>query len=183
MTIRQARLEDAPAIALVHVESWRSSYTGIMPGDYIARQTVERRQQMWQSILNNPDAKTRLFVAVDDVSGQIVGFVACGPQRDNNIHDFDGELYAIYLLDSAQGKGYGRGLAKAAGRCLKDDGYHAMLLWVLDENPKARSFYEAMGGELLEIDQMYDMNGQTLREIAYGWRDLNALANHQPKPR
>jgi hypothetical protein len=35
MIIREAELYDAAAIAIVHVDSWRSTYRGIIPEDYL----------------------------------------------------------------------------------------------------------------------------------------------------
>ncbi len=38
--IRPATLEDATAIAAIHVQSWRETYAGIMPEEVIGRLSV-----------------------------------------------------------------------------------------------------------------------------------------------
>jgi hypothetical protein len=48
-----------------------------------------------------------------------------------------------------------------------------MVVWVLKENP-ARGFYERMGGVKVG-EQMIEIGGATLPEIAFGWADLGVL--------
>ena len=55
-----------------------------------------------------------------------------------------GELYAIYVLPSAWSTGAGRALLERAEERLADD-YDEATLWVLEDNPRARRFYEAAG--------------------------------------
>jgi len=42
--IREATVEDAEAIAKVHVNSWQAAYQGILPDGYLAKLTVEPRR-------------------------------------------------------------------------------------------------------------------------------------------
>jgi GNAT superfamily N-acetyltransferase len=174
MPIRFAQPEDALPIARVHVASWRTSYTGLVPESFFASRSVEYREKMWREVLSTPDHPTRLYVAVDDDRGEVVGFVAGGPNRDEDTVHYDGELYAIYLLESAQGKGYGRGLAIAMANYLLHAGFKSMILWVFEENPRARRFYEGMGGVLVsDTAKEFVIDDKTLREVAYGWQDLS----------
>ncbi|MER3443492.1 MAG: GNAT family N-acetyltransferase, partial [Meiothermus sp.] len=78
MTVRPARPDDAPAIARVHVDSWRETYAGIVPNEFLAGLSYERREQMWRSGLEHPGWKGGLFVA-EDPEHRVVGFVAGGP--------------------------------------------------------------------------------------------------------
>ena len=41
VTIREARIEDAPGIAKVHVDSWRTTYAGIVSAANPARRFYE----------------------------------------------------------------------------------------------------------------------------------------------
>jgi 16S rRNA U516 pseudouridylate synthase RsuA-like enzyme len=45
---------------------------------------------------------------------------------------------------------------------------------VLAENQQARRFYEALGGSIVG-EQRITIGGAELLELAYGWRDLDAL--------
>lgn len=171
MLIREARVEDAPGIAHVHVESWRTTYRAIVPADYLAGLSVEERQAMWADTLHSPGSGTCRFVA-EDASGTLVGFATGGPTRDADT-PYDSELYAIYLLESAQGHGIGRMLAGAVAERLAQAGSRSMLVWALADNP-ACGFYEAMGGQKV-LEREVEIGGARLPEVGYGWTDINVL--------
>ncbi len=169
--IREARPEDAAAIAHVHTASWRTTYRGIVPDDVLANLSEERRELMWARTLV-PESAEFAYVAEDD-AGQIIGFASGGPEREGD-PVYTGELYAIYLLEAAQGKGTGRALLTAVREQLARKGHAAMILWVLAENPACR-FYAALGGVPLR-ETTVEMGGASLREIAFGWA---AMSNEQ----
>jgi L-amino acid N-acyltransferase YncA len=98
MIIRAAHLEDAPGIAHVHVDSWRTTYKGIMPDKTLANLSYEQRTQQWVTRLSKPHRETFIPVAED---GQIVGFVSGGPVRSEQEALYKSELYAIYILSTA----------------------------------------------------------------------------------
>ena len=109
-----------------------------------------------------------MFVAVDD-EGQIVGFADGGSERSRD-SSYDGELYAIYVLKEHQRKGIGKSLFHHVVSHLASNHFHAMLIWVLNDNP-SRYFYESMGGQFIR-EQSIQIGEQQLRESAYGWRNL-----------
>jgi hypothetical protein len=47
MIIREAHSTDAFAIAQVQVDSWRTTYAGIVPTDYLATLSYEQQGQFW----------------------------------------------------------------------------------------------------------------------------------------
>jgi hypothetical protein len=98
MHIRQATMADVAAIARVHVESWRTTYQGILPDDYLANLTYAQREFLWREILSKRGGHSLTYVVEDD-SGDIVGFASGGPERSGD-SVYTGELYAIYLLES-----------------------------------------------------------------------------------
>ena len=59
--IRQAVDTDATGIARVHVDSWRSTYAGIVPAEHLAALDYDRREANWQRIL--ADRRQNVFVA------------------------------------------------------------------------------------------------------------------------
>ena len=170
--VRRAQSEDAPAIAYVHVECWATTYAGLLPEEYIASRTLESRTAMWQRALAEPLPGRCCFVAID-AAGQLVGFAAGGPQPEADL-PYTGELYAIYLLRTAQGIGIGRQLAAHVASALAAEGHRTLLIWVLASNPACR-FYEALGGHPVSRRQVADA-GVTLDEVAYGWEDIGAVA-------
>jgi ribosomal protein S18 acetylase RimI-like enzyme len=176
ITVRRAVQEDATAIALVQVESWRSTYAGLISASTLASLSTVRLQKFWEELLSDPQSRSFLFVA-EAREGQIVGFVSGRPER-NGDQDYPGEVGALYLLQAAQRQGTGRRLMRAAAAELIERGYGAMLLWVLHDNLGARAFYESMGGNFLR-EQTIEIGDQQLHEVAYGWKDLAALAGEK----
>ncbi len=172
MHIRLAQPSDAGGIARVHVDSWRSTYRGMMPDSYLAGLSYEQRENYWRSLLmHSPETPQSIYVAEDD-AGTIVGFACGGIERE---HDpvYRGELYAIYLLADHQKQGIGRELTQAVAQRLLDAGIDSMLVWVLAENP-SRAFYESLGGQYVR-EKPIMIGDVTLTEVAYGWRDLQSL--------
>ena len=177
--VREAHPTDAAGIARVHVDTWRATYRGIVPDDHLDSLTYEARERFWARTLERLAAHRAageahpggLFVAEAPGRG-VVGFAACGREATGD-PQYPGELYAIYVLDAWQGQGLGRRLARAVADRLAAAGLHAMLVWVLADNPMRR-FYEALGGRLLREKQV-EIGGVALDEIAYGWPDTAAL--------
>ena len=171
-TIREAGLADLKAIARVNVESWLTTYRGIVPAQTLARQTMERAETRWTTILSAPAERGFTYVAEDE-SRMVVGYVNGGAERTGNAV-YRGELYAIYLLAEQQRRGTGRRLTLRLAQRLVDEGFASLLVWVLAENRRARQFYEALGGEQV-YEQELEMDGARLPEVAYGWRDIATL--------
>lgn len=144
--IREATVDDARAIAEVHVEGWRWGYRGLLPDEVIDALTVEAREQQWiAGFTEDWHDGDACFVAEDD--GRVVGFVACGPAADEHVSPPPqaGEVFSIYLLDGAQGTGVGREMFATAVAALRAHGFRRALLWVLEANVRSRRFYEAAG--------------------------------------
>jgi len=169
MKIRQASEADTTEIAHVQVDSWRTTYTGIVPEVHLVNLSYEQREAMWR--INLADPERWVYVAEND-EGKIVGFSSGGPERSGHLI-YKGELYAIYLLADYQRKGIGTELARANARKLSQNHFNTMLVWVLAKNP-FRRFYEALGGK--ELNQKEIVIGDTpLIEVAYGWKPLDRL--------
>lgn len=171
MHIRAARPEDADAIARVHVDSWRTTYAGMVPDEHLASLSVERRAAMWRQAMTDHANETFIYVAENE-HGEIVGFVAGGQEREGHTV-YKSELYAIYALKSSHGNGIGRRLMRALAQELLNAGYSSMLLWVLKDNP-TRGFYEHMGGEYV-TEKPIEIGSAELIAVAYGWRDIHPL--------
>jgi GNAT superfamily N-acetyltransferase len=169
--IRAAYPSDAAAVAKVHVDSWRTTYRGIVPDDFLAALSYEQRERLWRGILSPASSSSFVYVA-EDPAGQIVGFASGGPARDAD-PDYSGELYAIYLLQDQQRHGLGRRLIGALVQQLVQAGMTSLLVWVLADNP-ARKFYEALGGQYV-YDKQVSIGNARLVEVAYGWRNARIL--------
>jgi ribosomal protein S18 acetylase RimI-like enzyme len=171
IAVREARKDDVAAIARVHVESWQTTYRGIIPDQVLDSRSPEQRAQRWASTLLNPSSTEFVYVA-EDGSRRVVGFASGGPERTGN-PQFLGELYALYLLALNQRQGIGRRLTYAAVERLHTMGLTSLLVWVLADNPACR-FYEALGGQRVAVQQI-ELGGIALEEVAYGWPDTTHL--------
>lgn len=179
--IRAARPTDAAAIARVHVESWRTTYRGILPDAFLAGLSYDQRAAMWTGILRDPTDQSCVYVA-EGARGTVVGFAAGGPERTGDAV-YTGEVYALYLLTAAQRSGLGRLLFVAVVGQLATAGRPAVLAWVVAANPACR-FYEALEGQRVRVKQEA-IGDVLLDEIAYGWTDTGSLLTsreHAPHP-
>ncbi len=182
-SIGRARLDDAQAIAAVHVAAWRESYAGLVPAEMLASLSVEERTDRWRRILGEPGPTiaTVAFVACAP-GGAVVGFGSCGRQRSAELAGagFGGEFQAIYVLRSAQRRGMGRALMGAMARNLVDRSLQGGALWVLQGNQSALNFYDTLGGVI--VAQREDKRGEGIvfAETAYGWARVTLLAMATP---
>jgi ribosomal protein S18 acetylase RimI-like enzyme len=167
--IRKATLDDADSIARVHVESWQTTYAGIVPQPYLDSLSREARAQNWRQHLAAADP----LILVAEGEPGVFGFACGGKQRDPTLV-YDGELYAIYLLRTAQRQGIGRALARAVAEDLRSRNCRSMIVWVLKLNP-AVAFYKALGGVHV-AEKPIEIGGTRLIEVAFGWSSLAALA-------
>jgi L-amino acid N-acyltransferase YncA len=165
--IRVATLQDAGAIARVHVESWRTTYAGMVPAEYLASLDVGQREVSWREWL-----PLDIDVFVAEVDGEVVGFVGGGAIREP-VEGFDAELFAIYLLRDAQRRGIGMALLKRLAGSLKARGYRSMMAWVLEDNSSGE-FYSRSGGVRVASKEM-EVGGVMLPVVAYGWGDLEGI--------
>ncbi|MBM7662996.1 L-amino acid N-acyltransferase YncA [Bacillus mesophilus] len=165
MMIRHAQVEDIVSIAKIHVDSWRSTYKNIVSEEVLNSLSYEEREELWKKVIPNGG----VFVALDD-TGNIVGFASGGKERTKQYQGYEGEVYAIYLLEDAQRKGFGRKLVQSVVNDLKINNIHSLLIWVLEDNPSCL-FYEALGGQKIDSANI-TIGGVDYTEVAYGWKNL-----------
>jgi GNAT superfamily N-acetyltransferase len=170
--IREASQADAAAIAGVHVASWRATYPGIVPQDYLDSLSTDQRRSDWHRILSDTVSPWSFYVAEND-DREVVGFAGGGPERTGG-RTYAGEMGAVYVLEDYQRLGIGRRLTAAVAGQLLRQGLASMLVWVLADNP-FRAFYEALGGKPAG-ERRIVLGGAELTEVSYGWRDITGLA-------
>lgn len=180
-TIRLARLGDERGIARVHIDSWRTTYTGIMPQSVLEGLSMESRIDLWAKNITRPaHQRMHLSVAQLEESGQIVAFCEVGPTRKPELSPkispeiyYDAEMPAIYTFKEHQGRGIGTMLFCEAVQWLQANGFRSLCLWVLKDN-SSRRFYERMGGQLCGEKQI-TIESNNLTEVAYGWPELHSF--------
>jgi ribosomal protein S18 acetylase RimI-like enzyme len=145
VTLRRATSADAEAVGRIHVESWNVAYRGIMPDDVIARTDLAYRARFWAERIADPDWP----VFVIEENGQRVAFCQMVASRDPDDDPTRvGHITSIHVLPHLRGRGHGRLLMDHVLQEFQKRGFTQVTLWVLDENRKARAFYERYGFEL-----------------------------------
>lgn len=171
MPIRPATFDDAPGLARVQVDSYRTAYADFFPPEYLDQFSYAEQAQDWRDLISDPNWGDLLLVAVDAVN--TVSGYALGRPGQTGIPAYDGELVALHVRADIQRQGVGRGLVRAMARSLRQAGCSAMLLWVIAANTDARAFYERLGAARLHGAQQ--TTGPGILEIAYGWPDLDDI--------
>lgn len=143
MRIREATVADAETIAGIHVRAWQTAYRGQLSDDYLDGLRGEDRLEQHRLGLSQAPPEFRTWVVED--SGVVVGFAVTGPSEDADAEPRVGEVYAIYLEPERVGTGLGRALLEHAIADLRERGFSAATLWVLQSNAVARRFYERAG--------------------------------------
>jgi len=184
--IRPGSPGDAPEIARVRRDSWHAAYEGIIAAPIIDRATA------LGAAAAHPPPYRRTVVAEGGEHPAVIGYASFGPERrvasaftpagspggadPGNPLTADGqarlvgELYALYVTPSWWSTGTGRALMDHVLTALMGEGYPRVVLWVLDDNARARRFYERAGftadggtnvitglGDLLELRYTRDL--------------------------
>ncbi len=167
LIIRPAEIDDAPAIARVHVDTWRTTYGGIIPQSYLDTMTVQNRTFVWVRLLERREQAFTTLVS-EDHDRRVIGFVTAGPLRHKDDR-YQAEISSLYVLRSHQRSNHGRRLFLAAANRLSLRGLNGLFVWVLADNP-SRPFYESLGGEVVaETERSFA--GTALKELGYGWSE------------
>lgn len=168
--IRDATPADARAIASVQLETWRTTYRGHFPDALLDNVDLDQRETHRKRLMR--EMRPDQLGLVAEVNGAVVGFAFAGPTLDSV--PLRGEVYAIYVRDEHQRAGVGRALLAEAARRLDALGLRGLLIWVLRENAKGRSFYERMGGRAA-LEQPFEIGGAQITETGYVWDDTAEL--------
>ncbi len=157
--------DDRFAVSRVYEESWKYAYQGILPQDFLDSIPAGR----WAAGVDKADVHTLVMLE----QGNIIGTSSFSDSRFSHMfldtEDY-GEIISIYLLPAYIGKGYGKKLINAVLCQLSEMGFQNAFLWVLEENSRARRFYESCG--FYQGSDYLDDNigGKTVREIQYRCR-------------
>lgn len=159
MEIRLLReSDDRYAVSRIYEESWKTAYRNIVPQAYLDSIPAG----LWAGSLDR--AGWDALVLIEE--GQPVGTSSVCPSRWPQYPGF-GEIVSLYLLPACMGRGFGRALLNAAVERLTDRGFRDVLLWVLEENRRARLFYERNGFRPAGAPMEYVIGGKALSEVPY----------------
>jgi ribosomal protein S18 acetylase RimI-like enzyme len=156
VNVRDAVAADAAALAGIQVTTWRTAYAGMIPDDILAGLSEAEHRARWETWL--PVAPPAFCLVAGSPP---VGFVSGGHLGDGP------EVYALYVAPSAWRRGAGRSLLAAALDRLRAAGGTTAGLWVLRDNARAQSFYEALGWTPTGEARLEEMHGVDLPVVRY----------------
>jgi ribosomal protein S18 acetylase RimI-like enzyme len=139
--ISPASVEDAPAIATIHIQAWQAAYKDIIAADYLAALSIEQRTAMWQQKISK--GGSTLLVAKQNHA--LLGWLSYGPSRDQDASATEAEIWAIYVASEVWSSGLGSALLLQAKTVLQARGFQTCSLWVFPQNDRAIKFYTAAG--------------------------------------
>ena len=142
--IRAASADDAVAIARVHMASLRASSSDLLPTHLtpllLPPPDAAPRALAWKRWLGR--RRTSTFVAL--VGATVTGFCTLHPVGDESGGGV-GEIASFHVLPAEWRRGTGRRLGERAVAEARARRFAEIVLWVLETNARARSFYEALG--------------------------------------
>jgi GNAT superfamily N-acetyltransferase len=153
MRVRDAVPDDAEAIARVQVRSAQDGFAGIFTAEALASLDPGPRVALWRE---------RLPLVAEE-EGEIVGFAHVGPSDEEPV----GEVYRLFVLPERWGTGVGRALMERALEQLRAAGFAEATLWVHQDNPRARRFYEAGGWRLDGAEKELEQFDIRVTEVRY----------------
>lgn len=145
-------------ISNIYESSWKYAYKNIIPQDYLDSIPNGR----WASSITRKGMHS--FVLLEN--GQIIGTASICKSRWKQYNGY-GEIVSIYFLPEFIGKGFGSHLLKKCIEELNKHGFNKILLWVLEDNIRARQFYEK-SGFVCSDEYMNDIiGGKEIKEVMY----------------
>jgi len=161
-------------MAALHVQCWRESLGDILPPDVIAGFDVTKMTAAWEKRLADPTRIIHAAYAGDNPVGFVIGGAAEPPG-----YGMDGNVAAIYVAARWHRKGLGKALMGLMARDWQAHGGRGLALEVIAANARARSFYDALGGQAVSTGT-YVWDGHPLPVVVYHFGNLPALAALAP---
>lgn len=159
MEIRYITKEDDPLeISKIYESSWKYAYKGILSQDYLDRIPTGH----WANGINKAGLNSLVLIEHE----RLIGTASFCQSRWEKYGDY-GEIVSIYFLPNYIGKGYGRLLIRKCIEELKQCGFDKVLLWVLEDNHRARRFYEKNGFIRSKVFMDNEIGGENVREVLY----------------
>jgi len=168
---REAKYEDAGAIAALHAESWRVSYRGAYRDEFLDGDVVQDRLHVWEKRLSAPPSNQLVVVA--ESQDRIVGF-ACAYGGDDE--QWGTLLDNLHVYPECQGQGIGAALvSEVAAWCRATHGDCGLYLWVLADNSGAQRFYERLGATDRGGEVSVPPGGGQIHGRRYVWTTLATI--------
>ncbi|MQA00489.1 MAG: GNAT family N-acetyltransferase [Dehalococcoidia bacterium] len=134
-----------------------------MPQAYLSALSEQDETARWAGSIHRA-ASRRRRILVGEVAGAIGGVAVTGADLED---DSRGLLFLMYVHPEHWGHGLGHALMTACQDALLEDRFEAAVLWVLEENTRARAFYERHGWQADGARTVDDYGGAALPALRY----------------
>ncbi|AXI79401.1 GNAT family N-acetyltransferase [Peterkaempfera bronchialis] len=105
-------------------------------------------------------------MAVDDTSGEPVGFALWFRNFSTWRGTHGVYLEDLYVRPHARGGGHGKALLRELARVCTERGYARLEWWVLDWNEPSIGFYKSLGAEPMDEWTVFRLTGEPLARLA-----------------
>lgn len=144
--IRRVKKDDAEALAYIQTESWKSAFNKILSKEDLDKCTnIDKAMEMYSMILSKNIGNGYIL----SVNGNAHCMAYWDKTREEEMEGY-AEIICIHSLANNWGKGYGTMLMEYMLEEIELAGFNKVMLWVFEENNRARSFYEKHGFILTE---------------------------------
>lgn len=150
--------DDLSEISGIYEKSWKHAYKNIIPQSFLD----SIPEGKWADRIGESGINS--LVATEN--GSPVSTASFCRSRWQEYSGY-GEVISIYFLPEYIGRGYGKYLLLKCVEELKKLGFSDILLWVLEDNHRAREFYEKNGFVNSGEYRVDVIGGKELKELLY----------------
>lgn len=142
-TIEKVKLGDEEVLAYIQTESWKAGFKDILQDDVLKKCTqIDKTIAMYRRLLEQ-NIGNGYLLKVKGVPHCIAWWDAT---RETDMPGY-AELICIHSLQNQWRKGFGSKMMDVVLHDIASAGYLKVMLWVFEENTRARRFYEKHGFE------------------------------------
>lgn len=162
--MRDAGYDDLSAIGTILVESWRAGFRGIVGDAFLnaldAQTRTEILREQWHAGKRWP-----AFLALD--GDRPIGVCSYGKPEEDGLPVDWGEIGMCHLIPEYWGRGIGASMLIKAQQELLKMRYNTIILWILQDNMRARRLFERSGFVWDGTEKNILIGEQELPEIRY----------------
>ena len=144
--VKIATPSDRDEIARLHFTSHTTSFAPFASPQWLESLKLVDYEAKWRDWLDDQRPGSRTFISLDE-GGAVVGVVRIYPDSERG----EAQLGNMHVSPELAGAGIGRTLMTAALGFMRDQGFVTARLGVVQENRRARRFYESHGWVVDEL--------------------------------
>jgi phosphinothricin acetyltransferase len=150
LILEEVREEHLPDILRIYNHYVRTSTATF----HIAEQGLEEVR----SLVFHGDPRCRTFVLLDETAGKVDGYVGISRYSPREAYDATASVH-VYLAPGRTGEGRGGKALRFLERFAAEQGFHALIAYVTEENERSISLFRSLGyvpcGSLREVGRKF----------------------------